>query len=125
MRIIGVRSSTRAASAGRKMRNASRLSGPLLHTTDITSDERDLRSTDRRHPPSRFAPPAPPARKRSSERRTRRMRSPEITEEERAGLAALERRIGRSHLRQRLGIEHDHEAQIFRKGTHLLHLENW
>jgi len=37
----------------------------------------------------------------------------------------LERRIGHVHLRQRLGLEGDHEAQVFRRGTHFFHLENW
>jgi uncharacterized protein len=50
------------------------------------------------------------------------MRSPELTAEEEAALAALEPRLGRVHLRQRLGLERDHEAQIFRKGTHFFHI---
>lgn len=37
----------------------------------------------------------------------------------------LEPRIGRVHLRQRLGLERDYEARVFRRGTHLFHLENW
>ena len=37
----------------------------------------------------------------------------------------LERRLGRRYARQRLGIEGDHEAQIFRRGRHLFHIENW
>jgi hypothetical protein len=53
------------------------------------------------------------------------MRSPEITADERAALAALEARVGHLHVRQRLGLERDHEAQIFRRGTHFFHLENW
>jgi predicted MPP superfamily phosphohydrolase len=53
------------------------------------------------------------------------MRAPEISAEEREGLARLEARIGRIHVRQRLGLEHDYEAQIFRRGTHFFHLENW
>jgi len=53
------------------------------------------------------------------------MRSPEITPEEYTALASLEPRIGRLHVRQRLGLENDYEAQIFRKGTHFFHLENW
>jgi len=44
---------------------------------------------------------------------------------ERARLTALEARIGRVHLGQRLGLEGDHEARVFRKGTHFFHLENW
>lgn len=53
------------------------------------------------------------------------MRSPELTPEEKSGLAALEPRVGRLHVRQRLGLEHDYEARIFRRGTHFFHLENW
>ena len=53
------------------------------------------------------------------------MRSPAITAEEQTALAALEPRIGRLHVHQRLGLENDYEAQVFRKGTHLFHLENW
>ncbi|WP_046862992.1 metallophosphoesterase [Microvirga massiliensis] len=53
------------------------------------------------------------------------MRSPEITREEEAALAALEPRLGRLHVRQRLGLEHDFEAQVFREGTHFFHVENW
>lgn len=53
------------------------------------------------------------------------MRSPELTADEMAALAALEPRLGRIHIQQRLGLEHEHEAQIFRKGTHFFHLENW
>lgn len=53
------------------------------------------------------------------------MRSPEITAAEQSALAALEARLGHLHVRQRLGLECDHEARIFRRGTHFLHLENW
>ncbi len=53
------------------------------------------------------------------------LRSPELSAEERAALAALEPRIGHLHLRQRLGLEHDYETHVFRRGTHFLHLENW
>lgn len=53
------------------------------------------------------------------------MKSPEITAEERVALAELEARLGRLHVRQRLGLERDHEAQVFRRGTHFLHIENW
>ena len=53
------------------------------------------------------------------------MRSPELTTDERAALARLEPRLGRLHIQQRLGLEHDHEAQVFRRGTHFFHLENW
>jgi len=53
------------------------------------------------------------------------MRSPELTSEEMAALAALESRLGRLHVRQRLGLENDYEARVFRKGTHFFHLENW
>jgi len=53
------------------------------------------------------------------------MRSPELTSEEKAALAALEPRLGRLHVRQRLGLENDYEARVFRKGTHFFHLENW
>jgi predicted MPP superfamily phosphohydrolase len=44
---------------------------------------------------------------------------------ERARLLALEERIGRVHLAQRLGLEGEHEAKVFRRGTHFFHLENW
>lgn len=37
----------------------------------------------------------------------------------------LARRLGRVHLRQRLGLESEYEAQVFRRGTHFFHLENW
>jgi len=40
-------------------------------------------------------------------------------------LAALRLRIGRAHLRHRLGLEGEHEARVFRRGTHFIHLENW
>jgi hypothetical protein len=53
------------------------------------------------------------------------MRSPELTAEEKTALAALEPRLGRLYIRQRLGLEHDYEARVFRRGTHLFHLENW
>ncbi len=53
------------------------------------------------------------------------MRSPAITAAEQSALAALEARLGHLHVRQRLGLEHDHEAQVFRQGTHFFHLENW
>lgn len=53
------------------------------------------------------------------------MRSPEITAAERSALAMLHERLGHLHVRQRLGLERDHEAQIFRQGTHFFHLENW
>jgi hypothetical protein len=53
------------------------------------------------------------------------MRLSDCTDAERRELAELERRIGRVHLRQRLGLESDHEARVFRRGTHFFHLENW
>lgn len=37
----------------------------------------------------------------------------------------LSQRLGRVHLRQRLSLESEHEAQVFRRGTHFFHLENW
>jgi len=37
----------------------------------------------------------------------------------------LAQRLGRVHMRQRLGLESEHEAQVFRRGTHFFHLENW
>jgi predicted MPP superfamily phosphohydrolase len=46
-------------------------------------------------------------------------------EAERSELASLEKRIGGGHLRQRLDLERDHESQVFRRGTHFFHLENW
>ena len=53
------------------------------------------------------------------------MKLNDLNPEERDGLAALEPRIGRIHLRQRLGLEGEREAQVFRKGTHFFHIENW
>ena len=53
------------------------------------------------------------------------MKLSDLGQEERDGLAALESRIGRIHLRQRLGLEGEHEAHVFRKGTHFFHIENW
>lgn len=53
------------------------------------------------------------------------MRSPELTAEEREALAALAPRLGHIYIRQRLGLERDHEAHVFRRGTHFFHLENW
>src|SRR5690349_11656780 len=53
------------------------------------------------------------------------MRSPEITAAEEAALAALEPRLGPLHVRQRLGLVHDYETHVFRRGTHILHIENW
>jgi hypothetical protein len=53
------------------------------------------------------------------------MRLAEFTDAERRELGELERRVGRVHLRQRLGLERDHEAEVFRRGTHFFHLENW
>jgi len=52
------------------------------------------------------------------------MRSPPLTAAEIAALARLEPRLGRLHIQQRLGLEQDHEAQVFRRGTHWFHLEN-
>jgi predicted MPP superfamily phosphohydrolase len=49
----------------------------------------------------------------------------DCSEEERNQLVALQARIGRAHLRHRLGLEGEHEARVFRKGTHFFHLENW
>ncbi|OGI48809.1 MAG: metallophosphoesterase [Candidatus Muproteobacteria bacterium RIFCSPHIGHO2_01_60_12] len=37
----------------------------------------------------------------------------------------LAKRLGRVHLRQRLGLESEYEAQVFHRGTHFFHLENW
>ncbi|UCE32351.1 MAG: metallophosphoesterase [Burkholderiales bacterium] len=53
------------------------------------------------------------------------MNAPEIGSEERARLEALAARVGRLQVRQRLGLEQDHEAEVFRRGTHFFHLENW
>jgi predicted MPP superfamily phosphohydrolase len=53
------------------------------------------------------------------------MKPSDLSEAERLQLAALESRIGRAHLRHRLGLEGEHEARVFRKGTHFFHLENW
>jgi uncharacterized protein len=49
----------------------------------------------------------------------------DCSEAERRELAILEARVGRMHLRQRLGLEGEHEARVFRQGTHFFHLENW
>jgi len=53
------------------------------------------------------------------------MRLSDCSEEERVQLLALQSRIGRAHLRHRLGLEGEHEAKVFRQGTHFLHVENW
>lgn len=53
------------------------------------------------------------------------MRLSDCSEDERHQLLALQARIGRAHLRHRLGLEGEQEAQVFRKGTHFFHLENW
>lgn len=53
------------------------------------------------------------------------MRSPEPDAAERAALSYLEQRLGHLHVRQRLGLERDYEARVFRRGTHVFHLENW
>jgi uncharacterized protein len=50
---------------------------------------------------------------------------PELTTAEKAALSALETRLGHLHVRQRLGLECDYEASVFRRGTHLFHLQNW
>ena len=49
----------------------------------------------------------------------------DCSEAERRDLTILEERVGRMHLRQRLGLEGEHEAHVFRQGTHFFHLENW
>ncbi len=64
-------------------------------------------------------------RSRPAPARTARVRLSDLGEAERSGLAVLEARIGRVHLRQRLGLEGEHEAHVFRRGTHFFHLENW
>ena len=53
------------------------------------------------------------------------MKSPELTPEETANLAALEPRLGHVYVRQRLGLERDYETHVFRRGTHFFHVENW
>lgn len=53
------------------------------------------------------------------------MKLAQLEPAERARLTELEARIGRVHLGQRLGLEGDHEARVFRRGTHFFHLENW
>jgi len=53
------------------------------------------------------------------------MKLSDCSETEQIELALLEARIGRVHLRQRLGLEGEHEAHVFRRGTHFFHLENW
>jgi predicted MPP superfamily phosphohydrolase len=53
------------------------------------------------------------------------MKLAQLEPAERARLTELEARIGRVHLEQRLGLEGDHEARVFRRGTHFFHLENW
>ena len=52
------------------------------------------------------------------------MKLSDCSETERVALTDLQARIGRVHLRQRLGLEGDHE-QVFLRGTHFFHLENW
>lgn len=52
------------------------------------------------------------------------MKLSELGDIELLQLATLESRIGRAHLRHRLGLEGEHEAKVFRKGTHFFHLEN-
>ncbi len=53
------------------------------------------------------------------------MKLADLDAAERMRLTELEARIGRVHLGQRLGLEGDHEARVFRRGTHFFHLENW
>ena len=53
------------------------------------------------------------------------MKLADLDTAERVRLTELEARIGRVHLGQRLGLEGDHEARVFRRGTHFFHLENW
>ena len=53
------------------------------------------------------------------------MKLSDLDAAEQSALLALEERIGRAHLRQRLGLEGEHEAHVFRRGTHFFHLENW
>lgn len=53
------------------------------------------------------------------------MKLSDLDPPERTRLLALEARIGRAHLAQRLGLEGEHEARVFRRGTHFFHLENW
>jgi uncharacterized protein len=53
------------------------------------------------------------------------MKLSDCSEVERQALVELQTRIGRVHLRQRLGLEGDYETQVFRRGTHFFHLENW
>src|ERR1019366_21042 len=80
----------------------------------------DVRAARARAP--RFAGQAKPALAVNNTARVTRarhwraaMRSPELTTDERAALARLEPRLGRLHIQQRLGLEHDHEAQVFRR----------
>ena len=58
-------------------------------------------------------------------RHTSPLRSPSLTGDEEAALAALGQRLGRLHVRQRLGIERDFEAHVLRNGRHFFHVENW
>ena len=53
------------------------------------------------------------------------MKLTDCTEAEQRELATLEPRLGQTHLSQRLALEGEHEAHVFRRGTHFLHLENW
>ncbi len=40
-------------------------------------------------------------------------------------IAKLEERLGPLHARQRLGLEDEYERQIFHRGRHIFHVENW
>ncbi len=53
------------------------------------------------------------------------MKLSDCSDEEQQALTALQSRIGRTHLRHRLALEGEHEAHVFRRGTHFFHLENW
>jgi hypothetical protein len=53
------------------------------------------------------------------------MKLSELADDERRSLVELEARIGRAHLRHRLALEGENEARVFRRGTHVPHLENW
>jgi predicted MPP superfamily phosphohydrolase len=53
------------------------------------------------------------------------MRLSDCSEDEQQVLSGLQARIGHAHLRHRLALEGEHEAHVFRQGTHFFHLENW
>ena len=53
------------------------------------------------------------------------MKLSDCSVEEQRQLMQLQQRIGRAHLCHRLALEGEHEAHVFRNGTHFFHVENW